>query len=147
LKKQTYLSLIIFLFISNLNAQSKWKEHLGDYRPYVELYADFPLVQSSPYDHKMKPLLTVKSLGNPLISIGEGQILNKETVKIQFGANGDIEEWKIKTPSDGSSDYFLIEDDRNFKKRLKTANVLRINVLLFQNGEQTIYFNTAGYRL
>ena len=127
--------------------QYKWKEHLGEYHPYVELKADFPLIQSFPYNHKLKPTLTVPSIGRPEISIMEGQVLNKETVSLQFGATGNIEEWKIQMPEDGSSDYFFIVNDREFKRRLRNASVLRVNVLLYQNGEQTIYFSTSGFKL
>jgi hypothetical protein len=144
-----YLFLFAFILfsISNNYAQVKWKEHLGDYHPYVELKADFPLNQSFPYNHKLKPTLTVPSLGRPEISIIEGQVLNKETVSVQFGPTGNIEEWKIEKPEDGSSDYFFIVDEREFKRRLRNASILRVTVLLYQNGEQTIYFSTSGFKL
>lgn len=128
-------------------SQSKWENHLSEFRPYAELKADFPLVQAFPYNHKYKPLLTVPSLGLPLISIFEGQILNKETVRVQFGATGNIEDWKIKLPEDGSSNHFYIVEDRLFKRKLRESNILRITILLYQNGEQTIYFTTKDFKL
>ena len=147
MNKQAFLFIVITFFTSFCFGQSKWKDHLGEYHPYVELKADFPLIQSFPYNHKLKPTLTVPSMGMPEISIMEGQVLNKETVSLQFGATGNIEEWKIQMPEDGSSDYFFIVNDREFKRRLRNASVLRVNVLLYQNGEQTIYFSTSGFKL
>jgi hypothetical protein len=128
--------------------QSKWNDHLNDYEPYTELQADFPLIQSFPYNHKQKPTLTVHSRTKGIIlNIGEGQILNKSKVKIQFGATGDINEWDIKQPSDGTTSYFFIVNEREFMRKLRLNSVLRISILLYQNGEQTIYFNTQGFKL
>ena len=72
MNKQFYLFIITIFFTSFCFGQSKWKDHLGEYHPFVELKADFPLIQSFPYDHKLKPTLTVPSMGMPEISIMEG---------------------------------------------------------------------------
>jgi len=143
-------SLIFIFLLLNLVVigQSKWKDHLNDYEPYTELLADFPLLQSFPYNNKLKPKLTVHSRNNGIIlNIGEGQILNKSKVTIQFGATGEINEWEITQPSDGTTSSFFIVDEREFIRKLRVNNILRISILLYQNGEQTIYFSTQGFKL
>ena len=83
-----------------------------------------------------------------MLSIERGQFVCSSFVpcetKIRFD-DGPIEEWRLTTPSDDSTDLRFIADDGRFVALLRRARTVRIEAAFYQEGTRTFVFDVTGY--
>ncbi|MBU1273066.1 MAG: hypothetical protein KJ728_14950 [Alphaproteobacteria bacterium] len=76
---------------------------------------------------------------------GDGQIICRSydncTVKVRFG-DGTLQSFSSTDAADGSSNIVFISNASRFLTGVKTADVTRIQMTLYEAGDQAIEFNT-----
>lgn len=79
--------------------------------------------------------------------LGDGQIICRSydncTVKVRFG-DGAQQSFSAADSADGSSNIVFITNASRFVTGAKTADVTRVQMTLYQAGDQVVEFNTKG---
>jgi hypothetical protein len=105
-----------------------------------------------PYQGAQHATLTIRnhpSYGrDAILSIREGQILCQSyedcTIKIRFD-DGRAESWSAAGAADHSTTTVFIRSNDRFLQRMRAANVVRIQIPVYQEGNPTFEFRVGGY--
>ena len=83
------------------------------------------------------------------ISIEKGQLLDSDyhgTVKVRFD-NGKVTSFRSSRPDDGSSNTLFLKGAFSaFTSQLQKAKELKIEVPVYQAGDQVLTFNVSGFK-
>lgn len=106
------------------------------YPPYSDVKAELCIRQSPRY-----------GLDAYVQLLGDGQIICRSydscTVKVRFG-EGAQQSFSATDAADGSSDIIFITNASRFVTGAKAADVTRVQMTLYQAGDQVVEFNTKG---
>jgi hypothetical protein len=107
---------------------------------------DFPY---SGAQHATLHLRRHPSYGSDVIlQIEKGQILCQSfqdcTVRVRFD-DGEAEQWTGRGPGDNSSTTVFIRGYQRFVERLREAEIVRIQIDVFQEGAPIFEFHVGGY--
>jgi len=106
----------------------------------------------SPYDGAQQGTLMLRnhprSGHDVMIMIERGQVLCDSfdgcSILVRFD-DDPPSNFTALTPADNSSEMLFIQNYSRFATRLKTAKRVRIQLNIYQNGSQTLEFNTAKF--
>lgn len=107
---------------------------------------------SFPYDGEQRATLTLRThptYGRDVIfRIEQGQILcnsfDRCQLRVRFD-EGHPQQWKANPPSDRSTTVVFLESYGSFLQRLRTAEMVRIQPEIYQEGNPVFEFKVGGY--
>jgi len=108
---------------------------------------------SSPYQGPQKARLILRDSPrggrDVMLVIERGQLLCHSyladcKVGVRFD-EGKLEHWSGAEPADNSTTTIFIRGSERFIRKLRSAKVLRIAVIAYQEGEQTFEFTVSGF--
>jgi len=143
---------------ANSSAESKtaWRytsqkdEMTGKEMQFAETYSTNTQDLHWPYGSNVRGELTIRKHPrygkSVIVTLTKGQILCRSyencTIMVRFD-DGKPEKYSAIGPADGSSDQVFIRNYDKFVTSLKKANVVRIELPLYQDGNRAWNFNVS----
>jgi hypothetical protein len=136
----------------------KWT-YLSKDDPMTSKTAKYAVIESEntvnfgfPYEGPQRGKLTIRdhpSYGHDVIfSIREGQLLchsyEECVIRVRFDEQ-PAERWSAVGPSDNSATSIFLQNESAFVRRLRSAEVVRLQVKVFQEGEPVFEFQVGGF--
>lgn len=105
-----------------------------------------------PYEGPQHGRLTIRdhpSYGQDvLFRIEEGQILCRSyedcTIRVRFD-EGQAQNWRAVGPADNSSTVIFLRNQASFRRRMRNAKIVRLQVPVYQEGSPTFEFHVGGF--
>ena len=106
----------------------------------------------SPYDGSQHGTLVLRdhpSYGQDVIlRIERGQILCRSyqtcTIRVRFD-EGEAQSWRAVGPADNSSTTIFLRNQGRFRQRMRSAQIVRVRISVYQQGEPTFEFHVGGF--
>lgn len=119
---------------------------------YARIQSENTVNFDFPYQGSQKGTLVLRdhpSYGRDVIfSIERGQLLCQSyddcQIRIRFD-EGKPEKWNAVGPSDNSSTSIFIRNQARFVQKMRAANVVRLQVPVYQHGEPMFEFHVGGF--
>lgn len=130
-------------YSEDTNEMDDTKSYFANILAEDQLYFDFPYQGGT----AVGLLIRKKSSGTDVIlRISQGQFMSNynSNIKVRFD-DDKPETYTFDEPSDNSSTVIFINNAKKFINRLKKSERLIIQCEFYNNGTQTIKFNTTGF--